>query len=62
MWKAKPKSKVSRLKASLKSMRRRRGATFDTKQVAELVAALAAAAAALAAAAAAFKRARKSSA
>jgi hypothetical protein len=61
MWKAKPKSRVSRLKAGLKSVRKR-GAGLDARQVAQLAAALATAAAALAAVAAAFKKAKRSSA
>jgi hypothetical protein len=60
MWKAKPKSRVARLKVSLKSVRKR-AAGLDGKQMAELAAALAAAATALAAVAAAFKRAKRSS-
>lgn len=59
MWKARPKSKVSRLKAKIKAMRRPRGAKLDRKQVAELIAALAAAATALAAVAAVYKKQRK---
>jgi len=61
MWKAKPKSRVSRLKASLKSVQKR-GAGLDARQVAQLVAALATAATALAAVAAALNKAKKSSA
>jgi hypothetical protein len=56
MWKSKPKSKVSKLKAGLKSVRRSRTTRLDGRQVAQVVAALATAAAALAAAAAAFKK------
>jgi hypothetical protein len=61
MWKAKPKSRVSRLKASLKSVQKR-GAALDARQWAELAAAVATAATALAAVAAALKKAKRSSA
>ena len=59
MWKARPKSKVSRLKAKIRAVRRPLGVKLDRKQVAELVAALASAAAALAAVAAVYKKLRK---
>jgi hypothetical protein len=59
MWKARPKSKVSRLKAKIRAVRRPRGVKLDRKQVAELVAALASAATALVAVAAVYKKLRK---
>ncbi len=45
MWKARSKSKVSRLKASLRSLRGSRRKGLDARQVAQIVAALATASA-----------------